>query len=290
MQKIHNIMDQITWRREYGMIKIIALDLDDTLLLTDCTIPKETVSVLQKAAKYGVKVVIATGRIYPSAKIYAEEIGTKCPIICYNGAMIRENREGILFSAGLSPALIHQIAVFCKQNDLYLQLYSEDKIVVEKICDKTLADPDSKVTDIIEIGDLTKGELDSSPKMMIFDDPTRLKVVQQELENRFSDQLYIATSKEYLLEMMPKGVSKKNTLKRYAESLGIRREEIMACGDNTNDLEMVEWAGTGVAVANAVPELKTAADYISSEERSYGVAEAVRNLVLKEYRGMKKDL
>lgn len=272
------------------MIKIIALDLDDTLLLPDCTIPKETVSVLQKAAKYGVKVVIATGRIYPSAKIYAEEIGTECPIICYNGAMIRENREGILFSAGLSPALIHQIAVFCKQNDLYLQLYSEDKIVVEKICDKTLADPDSKVTDIIEIGDLTKGKLDPSPKMMIFDDPTRLKVIQQELENRFSDQLYIATSKEYLLEMMPKGVSKKNTLKRYAESLGIRREEIMACGDNTNDLEMVEWAGTGVAVANAVPELKTAADYISSEERSYGVAEAVRNLVLKQYETIKKDL
>ena len=154
--------------------------------------------------------------------------------------------------------------------------------MVEKICDKTLADPDSKVTDIVKIGDLTKAELFPSPKMMIFDAPEKLNQIHRELDQLFLNELYIATSKEYLLEMMPKGVSKKNTLERYAKSLGIGRKEIMACGDNTNDMEMVKWAGVGVAVANAVPELKAVADYVASKERSYGVAEAVRNLIFKE--------
>lgn len=264
------------------MIRLIALDLDDTLLMPDCTIPSDVISVLQRAdSQYGVRIVIATGRIYPSAKIYAEQLGTKSHIICYNGAMIREIGKEPLYTAELDPDLIRRIAVFCRERDLYLQMYHEDRIVVEKICDKTLADPDSKVTDIVEIGDLTKAELFPSPKMMIFDAPEKLNQIRRELDHLFSDELYIAMSKEYLLEMMPKGVSKKNTLKRYAKSLGIGREEVMACGDNTNDMEMVKWAGAGVAVANAVPELKAAADYIASEERSYGVAEAVRNLIFE---------
>ena len=104
--------------------------------------------------------------------------------------------------------------------------------------------------------------------------------MRQELKARFGEQLHLATSKDYLLEMMPQGVSKRETLARYAAEQGIRREEAMVCGDNTNDVEMVAWAGLGVAVANAVPELKTVAAYVARAERSFGVVEAVQRFVL----------
>ena len=138
------------------MIKLIALDLDDTLLLPDCTIPPEAVDCLKQAADRGVQVMIATGRIFPSAEGYARQLGTDCPIVCYNGAMIRRPGEAATYAAYLDPALMHRVAVYCRERGLYLQMYSNDEIVVEKLCDATLADPDSRVTAVREIGDLTR--------------------------------------------------------------------------------------------------------------------------------------
>ena len=135
--------------------------------------------------------MIATGRIYPSARIYAEQIGTNSHIIYYNGAMIREIGKEPLYTAALDTGLIRRIAVFCRERDLYLQMYHEDQIVVEKICEKTLVDPDSKVTDIVEIGDLTKAQLFPSSKMMIFDTPERLRQVRKELNQQFSEEISI---------------------------------------------------------------------------------------------------
>jgi len=263
-------------------IRLVALDSDDTLLMEDCTIPQDVIDCLKEAAGIGVKVVIATGRIFPSAKMYAQMLGTDCPIICYNGAMIRKIGEEATFVAELNVELMREIAVYCKERGLYLQMYYEDDIVVEKDCKELRIDPDSKVTGIRFIGDLTTAELNPSPKMMILDTPARLAQVQEELMEKYGDKLYIATSKEYLLEMMPKGVSKRETLKYYAESQGISCEEVMVCGDNTNDMEMVEWAGLGVAVKNAVEPLKAVAKYIAENERSYGVKEAVEKFVLNK--------
>jgi len=82
------------------------------------------------------------------------------------------------------------------------------------------------------------------------------------------------------VEVTRKGTTKQTMLARYAELCGIRQEEVMAVGDHLNDLEMVAWAGTGVAVGNAVPGLKEAADYVTVRERSYGVEEAVKHFCL----------
>lgn len=262
------------------MIRLIALDLDDTLLMEDCTIPDDVVETLQAAEAKGVKVVIATGRIFPSAKQYADRLGSECPIICYNGAMIRTPEGGVIKAYQHSPEDLREIAEFAKEQNLYMQAYAEDEIVVEKTVDKTLYDPDSKATGIREMGDLTTADLMPSPKLMFFDTPERLAEIRPIFEERFPDRFYAATSKEYLLEVMPKGVSKRNTLERFAESCGIKAEEVMACGDNTNDREMVEWAGMGVCVGNGVESLKAVANYVAEAYRSYGVKEAVEKFVL----------
>lgn len=263
------------------MIKLIALDLDDTLLMPDCTIPEEAISALRAAAAQGIKTVIATGRSFPSARLYAAQISSDCPVVCYNGSVIASASGEILFSSLLSPDLMHRVAVFCKNHSLYLQMYSNDKIVIEKDCREFRIDPDSKIADFIELGDLTKAELMPSPKMMILDTPERLAEIRPELEAQFGEELHLATSKEYLLEMMPKNISKSKTLSILSDRLGISRQEVMACGDNTNDMEMLHWAGIGVAVANAVKPLRDIADYVSQAERSFGVIEAVEKFAIQ---------
>ena len=115
---------------------------------------------------------------------------------------------------------------------------------------------------------------------MIVAEPEDVPMYQAQLKAELGDETYIAQSQPYLIEIMPQGINKAHSLELLCEKLGIRREEVMACGDNTNDAEMVIWAGLGVAVANAVDSLKAAADYVCSEERSYGVAEAIEKFCM----------
>lgn len=263
-------------------IKLIALDLDDTLLMPDCTVPDDVAETLRKAAAKGVKVVIATGRIYPSAISYAELLGSDCPVVCYNGSVIRRPGHPADFAAEIKPDLIRRVAAFCHRESLYLQLYADDRLAVEKVVEETRIDPDYHKAGAEELGDFLTAALKPTPKMLIVNTPQRLAEVRPALEAAFGGELHFATSKDYLLEMMPKGISKAKTLAICAESYGILPEECMVCGDNTNDLEMVSWAGLGVSVANGVPALKAVADYVAEQERSYGVKEAVEKFVLTD--------
>lgn len=174
---------------------------------------------------------------------------------------------------------------FCKARDLYCQFYADHKILVERIAEGTTIDPDLANTEAIEAGDFNTYPFSPSPKAMIVASPEAVPKYQSELSEFLTEDAYLAQSQPYLIEIMPEKMNKAHALSLLCEHLNICREEVMACGDNTNDLEMIQWAGTGVAVANAVPQLKAEANYISSAERSCGVAEAIRELVLKPYGG-----
>jgi len=95
------------------------------------------------------------------------------------------------------------------------------------------------------------------------------------LRQELGDDVYIAASKPYLAEIMAKGVSKAHSLQRLCDSMGIRPEEVVACGDSTNDAEMIRWAGMGCVVANGLPEMRAIADYVTRAEYSYGVLEVM---------------
>ena len=110
---------------------------------------------------------------------------------------------------------------------------------------------------------------------MIVAPPEKVAAYQRELDAYLSGGAYLAQSQPYLIEIMPKGVNKASSLALLCRRLGIAQSEVMACGDNTNDAEMVSWAGTGVAVANAIDSLKKTASYVCRAERSLGVAEAI---------------
>lgn len=263
------------------MIKLIALDLDNTLLSEKGVIPDETLRLLRECISKGVHVVIATGRLFYSALKYARDISFECKILCYNGSLIVQPDGTTLFSAFLSVKIMEEIVAFCKERGLYCQFYKDHKILVEKVTDGTLIDPDLQNTEALEVHDFTGYEFEPSPKAMIVVEPDHLVETQQELAAVLGDRVYLAQSQRYLIEIMPREVNKANSLALMCENLGIFPDEVMACGDNTNDAEMLKWAGTGVAVANSVQSLKNVADYVCAENRSEGVAEAIKKFIIK---------
>lgn len=262
------------------MIKLIALDLDNTLLEKNNKIHPKSKELLRQCVEKDIIVVIATGRLFYSAKKYADEIGPACKILCYNGSLITDGTGEILYCAELSSDVMMKIVQFCKKGELYCQFYSEHKILVEKVTDGTMIDPDLENTEAIEVGCFDNYQFLPSPKAMIVVKPEQVSKYQKELVKFLGEKIYIAQSQPYLIEIMPDGVNKAQALKVLCDSLDIQQSEVMACGDNTNDAEMVEWAGTGIAVANSVNSLKKVASYVCQNERSLGVAEAIEKFCL----------
>ena len=115
------------------MIKLIALDLDNTLLEKDLTIAEKTLDLLKQCSGKGVEIVIATGRLFYSAEKYAKQIGPKTKVLCYNGCLVTEADGTPLFKAELTPDIMRRVANFAKERGLYSQFYLDHKILVEKL-------------------------------------------------------------------------------------------------------------------------------------------------------------
>lgn len=264
------------------MIKLIATDLDNTLLDQWGKIPESTAALLHRAAEKGVLTAVATGRCYPSALEAARTIGARTPVICYNGSLIKWGDTGeVLAKSYIQPETIRLVSEFCHANGLYLQCYDYDDVIIcEQDCQGLRVDPDLAVVGFREIGDYrTFPDLHPTPKMLIVEQPEKVADRLLELESVFPG-LSFCQSQPWLIEVMPKEAGKGKALEQLAKLMGVAQTEVMALGDNTNDLPMIRWAGCGVVVANGVPAAKAEADYVCQKERSEGVEEALKKFVL----------
>ena len=258
------------------MYRLLAIDLDDTLLSEDLTIPQQTADKISALRQKGIGVTIATGRMFTSARIYALQLGLRLPLVTYNGAVVRTAAaDRPFFSHLIEPAQIRMVIDCCREHHWYMQLYNEDRIVVEKITEETRLDPDLKNASALEVGDFWGADIKPSPKIMIVEKPQNIGRVYDILRDTIGESLYMTGSKPYLLELMPQNVSKAKALAELCAKLGIDRSEVITVGDSGNDLEMVKWAGLGVAVGNASASLKDAADYITTSNRSEAIDELI---------------
>ena len=263
------------------MIKLIATDLDNTLLNREGKIEDSSVALVERCAELGVVTAVATGRSFRSAKAAAHRLGQDTPVICYNGCLIKEANGEILSASYVSREVQRGIIDFAHEHGLYLVMYDNDEIVVETLRLDCHNDPDLKFTTYREIGDFRDIELFDSPKLMLAADPEKVPALQAELEERYAGKAYFAQSEAHLIEIMPDGVNKGAALDLLMARLGVTKEETMALGDNTNDALLLEHAGLAVSVANGVPSLKAISDYVCEAERSEGFDEAVRKFVLE---------
>ena len=267
------------------MLQLLALDLDDTLLRTDLTISPGNRRALRAAEARGVRIVLASGRTVNSMERYAEELG----MFDRPGYMISDNGSTVTSTLPRAVLVQHTLTreLFCdlleafEVLDLPVQVYRERTILVTKENAGTGTDMQLSGFNRIVVPDLAR-ELDFDPtKLVIPGDPEVLPTALQVIRRTFGDRVNAFISKPYFLEVLPVQADKGSALRYVAESLGLVADSVMAVGDAANDLGMIRYAGWGVAMANAIAEVRHAARIVSTRtHEDDGVAEVVDQYVL----------
>ena len=252
------------------MYRLLAMDLDKTLLNEKGTIPDDLVERLRDLSSKGVRIAICTGRVRRSAEHFARLLGG-ASIVSFNGSVIVPE-NGDIRTSEIPLALMKRVLDFCYREKLYIQLYRGETIVVDHFTEELETDRDTQYTDYEEVGDLRFAVQDPSPKMVALELSDRVDDIVTKMSSEFPE-LSLANSSKYVIEIVPRGIDKGYGLSIVADSLGIRREDVIAVGDSMNDLPMLKWAGLGVAVANADDRLKSEADTVTEGEMSSGVLE-----------------
>jgi hypothetical protein len=270
-------------------VRLLAVDLDDTLLREDLTISNDNKQALIKAEEAGVTVLLASGRVFEAMHHYADELGmTARPgyLISNNGGTITRSDTGELVSRKtIEPVLAQQIYEAVKTRNFPTEIYRGRSVYVDR--DNSWTDIDCSLSGLTKkiVPDFAKTLAEEPPvKMVVPGDPKVLEKVQAELTEMFGDTLTIFTSKPFFLEMLPKDADKGQALAYLAQSLGIAREEVMAIGDSCNDLAMIRWAGIGVVMVNGNEAVKAEATYVTRKtNEENGVAEAVEHFILHRH-------
>jgi Cof subfamily protein (haloacid dehalogenase superfamily) len=235
---------------------------------------------LRAARAAGIHVVIATGRMYRSARPYAEAAGIEAPLVCYQGAAVVDpTTSEWLLHEPIPLALAREAIAAVEQEGFALNCYVDDDLYVAAITEHARRYADFQSIPLHEVGDLL-GWIERPPtKLVVVDDPDRLDALRPILEERFGERLYIAKSLPYFLELASPAISKGTGLAFVAEHLGFAAEHTIAFGDGENDLELLEWAGYGIAVENAHEALKARADWVSPSAEVEGVAQVLEALL-----------
>lgn len=262
--------------------KMIAIDIDDTLINDDKQVTEGTKKALAAAIASGVVVTLATGRMYASARSIAEQLGLNVPLITYQGSLVKNAIDGNVLYERCVPASAAQLIFdYCERNGLHLQLYVDDQLYVKECNEKAEAYASlSKVPFIVE-PDFRSLAGKPSNKLLVIDEPDKLDSVAAELRGLLGQQVHITKSKPHFLEIVHAEGTKGHALAHLAGHFGFDLEKVIAIGDSWNDREMLEAAGLGVAMANAVDPLKEIADYVTLSNNEDGVKHVVDKFILQ---------
>ena len=271
--------------------KLIVTDMDGTVLGGDHKITEENMRALKEADERGVKVVFATGRFHDSAKEHVTFLEEVMPIVSSNGAIIKHPiTNEVLYCNSIDKDISLKIVETLDNLDLSYQIYTdneilqkykteEEKIKMQDFIKNTFSDK----TEIIFKKDLKKDIKDLNIlkfNVMDFERPLLMKEARKEVEK--IEGLEVTSSWNDNVEIMNAGSSKGSAVKFLCELLNIDKEEIIAFGDNYNDISMLEYVGMGVAMGNAEEDVKKIASYITESNTESGVAKAIDDLVLEK--------
>ena len=262
------------------MYKLVILDLDGTLLSNDSTISSYSKEILLDLAAQDVKIVLASGRPYQSMLAFAEELKLNTPLIANNGALIKRPSGEVLAQNFIEVELAEQILNYAKQRDLHISFYFSDQICVEEITDKADVHIEEEKVMPQAVGDLKK-KLDQAPINILFNlESDLMHQTVEELKEKFGKELSIAQTTSNYIDVTGQNVNKGVGLKTLLEKYNLSAEEVVAFGNNYNDIAMLKTAGLGVVTANAPSEIKEEADMVTASNEEHGVAKALEKIFI----------
>jgi Cof subfamily protein (haloacid dehalogenase superfamily) len=289
---------------------LLALDLDGTTLGPGLEIQPAVADAIAAAQARGIQVTLATGRMFGATLPYARHLNISAPLICYQGAVIRDPVSGELYAhvgmpgdlAAEAIEMLLAAGIFViayiderlwvaerrPELDLYLQWHPEGAEIVvapdlaavaAASLERLLAQGESVATP-----DLATAASTQSPTKLLFiaDEPVVEREVAR-LAAHFDGRLSVVRSHLLFGELTAPGISKGAALATLAARLGVPRERVVAIGDQANDLPMIEWAGLGLAMGNAIPAVRAAADAVIPPVEEAGVAWAIERYILGSY-------
>ena len=291
------------------MYKLVAIDLDGTLLNSYGEVSKNNKETIQKAIEKGTEIVLASGRPIMSVKNLANEIGCNNYMICGNGAITYDlQNDEIIYDRFMEKSKVLQIVKICEENSIFYTVYTKDTILTKNLNYHVLFfnqenanKPENQKTNITIIDNIEKyiEQREESDYLkitvcdtdrVIFESIIRkLRTVKDidvlDIEHMSRKVIKDGTDKVlveyYYTEITNINVDKWQAIENLIEKLQIDKSEVIAIGDNVNDKKMIENAGLGVMMENSAEYIKNTADFVTKDNDNDGVAEVINNFILK---------
>ena len=254
-------------------VRAVAMDLDRTILADNLEFSPAVVRAVGRLGDAGIAAIVATGRMFASARPYALQLGVTAPVICYQGALVADPRTGEwLLHRPMGVALAHEVIEAVDAAGFHMNVYVDDELYVEELNEEAVTYATHARLEAHAVGDLLAWLDKPTTKIVVVGDPESLDGLQDELRARFDGRAFIAKSLPIFLELALPGVSKGSALEFVCDRLGIDPETVVAFGDGANDVELLETAGLGVAVADADAALRPIAGWTVPSVDDDGVA------------------
>lgn len=268
--------------------RLVALDLDGTVMGHDLVIPAAVHEAIREAEAAGVYVTLATGRMFGATIPFARQLGITTPLICYQGALIRDPRTDEVLLATNMPGdeAAEAVRLLLKRNIFVLAYIDERLHIAERRAElEHYLSLHPEGAEIVVSDDLPADVRAAAPtKLLFIAEPPMVTDELIRLQAHFGERLMITRSHQLYGELAAPGIGKGVALERLAAHLGVLREATLAIGDQENDLSMLAWAGLGLAIGNATQVVREAADAIVPPVHEAGVAWAIRRYVFGETR------
>jgi Cof subfamily protein (haloacid dehalogenase superfamily) len=246
------------------------------LIAEDAVLRPRTRGAIERARAAGIHVILVTGRMFQSTRPYALEAGLDDPVICYQGAVVAEPQSGKWLRHVPIPLDLAREAIRALHDEGFgMNCYVDDELYVAEITPGARQYADFQHIELHVVGDLLQWLSEPPTKLVVIDDPVVLDELEERMKARFDVRMYISKSLPYFLEFAAPGVTKAAGLDFLSKQLGFTPERTIAFGDGENDVELVSWAGYGVAVENAHERVKAVADFVCPPVDEEGVAQVL---------------
>lgn len=267
----------------YRQIKMIVMDMDDTLLNAQHVISQANKEAILNAQAHGLVVVLASGRPTPAMAPFADELQLNKHhgfVISYNGAYVTDwSNQQVLFETCLTKYENDLLVDTAHAQNLNLHTYVDGDIITDEMNAYTDIEADLTKMPIRLVDDIKKTVTGNVPKLLMVADPAVVKTACQTLGQSLGGRFMISISKPFFLEFTNKEVDKSRGISVLCDTLGISKNDVMAIGDSYNDLTMIRDCGTGVAMGNAPDDIKNIANVIAKSNEENGVADIINQVV-----------
>ncbi len=264
------------------MIRLAAFDLDGTLMGADQKIRPRVLEAVARTQAQGIIVTLATGRMFDATVDFARELNITAPLLCYQGGWIQALDGPVLLRTTLPTELARAAIALGEAQGWHILLYAEGKLFLKEYL-HPLSFYDALLGSGVTVGEPWEAILatrDGVDKVLYVAEPEYIPAMAPVLQRRFTGLAEIVRSHAMFIEVVPLGVDKGSALAWLAQHFGIPREQVLAAGDQENDITMIEWAGVGVAMGNAAPAVQEIADWIAPPVTEDGAAVLIERFVL----------